>query len=109
MVEREAEEEVGTFLVDREGNLLWSAGADPEVRTTAIRALGTWKTAALDENVAEGSVRKRSFFDLINPGDELVRLAPAKAPASGPAEAAAEAAAKADQGLLRRLLRLVGL
>jgi len=33
VVEREAEEEVGTFLVDREGSLLWSAGADPEVRT----------------------------------------------------------------------------
>lgn len=82
---------------------LAGSGLGLEVRDEDI--LGTWKTAGLDENVAEGSVKKRSFFDLINPGDELVRLPPGK----GPAEGAPEAPAKTDPGLLRRLLRLVGL
>ncbi|HPA96001.1 MAG: HD domain-containing protein [Acidobacteria bacterium] len=36
VVEREAEEEVGTFLVDHRGALLWSAGASPEIREQIV-------------------------------------------------------------------------
>jgi tetratricopeptide (TPR) repeat protein len=57
-----------------------------------------------DERVSEGILSRRSFFDLTNPGDEVV-FQPAPASGAPPAEAPAEASA----GLLRRLYRLLGL
>jgi hypothetical protein len=57
-----------------------------------------------DERVSEGILSRRSFFDLSNPGDEVV-FQPAPAGGAAPQEAPAEASA----GLLRRLYRLLGL
>jgi tetratricopeptide (TPR) repeat protein len=64
--------------------------------------IGTLTVTGLDENVAEGTVVRRDFFDLINPGDELLAAA---------AEKSVEPAAATPQeetGLLRRLFALVG-
>jgi tetratricopeptide (TPR) repeat protein len=57
-----------------------------------------------DERVSEGILSRRSFFDLSNPGDEVV-FQPAPAGGTAPQEPPAEASA----GLLRRLYRLLGL
>jgi hypothetical protein len=38
--------------------------------------LGTFTVTALDENISEGTVKKHSFFDLINSGDEIIALVP---------------------------------
>ncbi len=59
-----------------------------------------------DERVSEGSLSRRSFFDLTNPGDEVVFQPAAAAPAAAPA--AAQPVEQAD-GLLRRIYRLLGL
>jgi tetratricopeptide (TPR) repeat protein len=64
--------------------------------------VGDFRVARPDERVSEGTLARRSFFDLTNPGDEVVfRQAAAAAPAKAPAEAPA--------GLLRRLYRFLGL
>jgi len=57
-----------------------------------------------DERVSEGILSRRSFFDLTNPGDEVVFP-----PAQGSGAPAREAPAEASAGLLRRLYRLLGL
>ena len=61
--------------------------------------LGTFTVTAVDENISEGTVQKRSFFDLINSGDEII------APISEPPPAQIE---KGEPGLLRRLLSFIG-
>jgi tetratricopeptide (TPR) repeat protein len=64
--------------------------------------VGDFQVARPDERVSEGTLARRSFFDLTNPSDEVVFPQAAAAPAAvGPAEA--------PQGLLRRLYRLLGL
>jgi len=63
-------------------------------------ALGELKVTAVDENVAEGLILRKAFFDMVNTGDELVLSQPPKtetAPPPGPAK-----------GLLQRLFSLVG-
>ena len=63
--------------------------------------LGSFTVEVLDENIGEGMVTKRSFFDLINAGDEIIpRLTPSE-PAQPPEEG--------EPGLLRRILSFVGL
>ncbi len=62
--------------------------------------LGTISILKLDENLAEGKIIKLSFFDLINPGDEIIEPLP-KEEKQEPEEP--------NQGLLRRLLSLIGL
>ena len=63
--------------------------------------LGSFTVEVLDENIGEGMVTKRSFFDLINAGDEIIpRLTPSE-PAKPPEEG--------EPGLLRRILNFVGL
>jgi hypothetical protein len=64
--------------------------------------VGEFTVTALDENLAEGTVARREFFDLINPGDELF-LPPPGEPEKPPPES------EEDTGLLRRLLSLIGL
>jgi hypothetical protein len=53
--------------------------------------------------VSEGTLSRRSFFDLTNPGDEVVFQQAAAAPAQG------QPAAAGASGLLRRIYRLLGL
>jgi tetratricopeptide (TPR) repeat protein len=65
--------------------------------------LGTFTVSRLDENVSEGTVAKKSFFDLINPGDELIL------PPDGAEEQPSREPEEIDKGLLRRLLGLIGL
>ncbi len=64
--------------------------------------LGELTVTRTDENLCEGSVAGKSFFDRINPSDEVLRAAaePARAP---------ETEAGPGQALLRRLFRLIGL
>ncbi|MBN1834807.1 MAG: tetratricopeptide repeat protein [Spirochaetales bacterium] len=64
--------------------------------------VGEFTVTTVDENVAEGTVAKRDFFDLINPGDELL-FPPAGGAEPPPPEA------EGEEGLLRRLFRLIGL
>jgi tetratricopeptide (TPR) repeat protein len=63
--------------------------------------LGSFTVAALDETISEGTVTKRSFFDLINAGDEII---PLEQPSEPP-----RAAKEGEPGLLRRMLNFVGL
>jgi tetratricopeptide (TPR) repeat protein len=63
--------------------------------------LGTFTVEILDEVISEGVVAKRSFFDLINAGDQIISLLPPEEPEQ-PAE-------EGEPGLLRRVLNLVGL
>ena len=63
--------------------------------------LGSFTVETVDEVVSEGSVAKRSFFDLINAGDEII---PLEQPAEPP-----QAAEEGEPGLLRRVLSFVGL
>jgi tetratricopeptide (TPR) repeat protein len=64
--------------------------------------VGDFRVVRPDERVSEGILSRRSFFDLTNPGDEVVfQQAPAAPAEAQPAEAAA--------GLLRRIYRLLGL
>jgi tetratricopeptide (TPR) repeat protein len=63
--------------------------------------LGTFTVEELDEVVSEGTVSKRSFFDLINTGDELI-----------PLEISSEQPREVEPGrpgLLRRILSFAGL
>jgi tetratricopeptide (TPR) repeat protein len=64
--------------------------------------IGDFQAVRLDERVAEGTISKRSFFDMVNPGDELV-FQPAKPPEQQPKPAPESA------GLLRRIYRFLGL
>jgi tetratricopeptide (TPR) repeat protein len=65
--------------------------------------VGGFRVVRPDERISEGLLSRRSFFDLINPGDELVyQQAPAAPAPSQPEEAGAG-------GLLRRIYRLLGL
>jgi len=63
--------------------------------------VGDFQVARLDERVAEGALSKRSFFDLTNPGDELV-FQPSKPPEPQPKPA------QENLGLLRRIYRFLG-
>jgi hypothetical protein len=63
--------------------------------------LGSFTVEALDEVVSEGTVSKRSFFDLINAGDEIIPLLPSAEPP--------QAEDEDRQGLWRRVLNYVGL
>ena len=63
--------------------------------------LGSFTVEVLDENIGEGTVAKRSFFDLINAGDEIIPQLPLSEPAQPPEEG--------EPGLLRRILNFVGL
>jgi tetratricopeptide (TPR) repeat protein len=64
--------------------------------------LGTFKVETLDEVVSEGIVSKRSFFDLINVGDQIIAVPPPEQPVESPAQ-------EGEPGLLRRILNFVGL
>lgn len=64
--------------------------------------VGDFQAVRLDERIAEGTLSKRSFFDLVNPGDELV-FQPAK-----PAEQQPKPVPESP-GLLRRIYRFLGL
>jgi tetratricopeptide (TPR) repeat protein len=67
--------------------------------------VGDFQVVRPDERVSEGLLSRRSFFDLTNPGDEVVfPLAPAPTEAAQAAETPGGAA-----GLLRRVYRLLGL
>jgi tetratricopeptide (TPR) repeat protein len=63
--------------------------------------VGDFQVGRLDERVAEGVLGKRSFFDLINPGDELV-FRPAAPPEPQPKTT------QEDLGFLRRIYRFLG-
>lgn len=63
--------------------------------------LGTFTVVTLDEVISEGVVTKRSFFDLINVGDQIIPVVPPEQPVQ-PAE-------EGEPGLLRRVLSFVGL
>jgi tetratricopeptide (TPR) repeat protein len=63
--------------------------------------IGDFQVARLDERVAEGVLSKRSFFDLVNPGDELV-FQPARPPEPTPK------VTQENIGLLRRIYRFLG-
>jgi len=63
--------------------------------------LGSFSVDALDEIISAGTVTKRSFFDLINAGDEIIPVLPPSEPPQ-PAEAG-------EPGLLRRVLNFIGL
>ena len=63
--------------------------------------LGTFTVETLDEVISEGIVAKRSFFDLINVGDQIIPVVPPEQPVQ-PAE-------EGEPGLLRRVLNFVGL
>jgi hypothetical protein len=63
--------------------------------------VGDFQAGRLDERIAEGTLSKRSFFDLANPGDELV-FQPAKPPEQQPKPV------QESPGLLRRLYRFLG-
>ena len=52
--------------------------------------------------MAEGSILKHNFFDLINPGDEVILLIAEK-------QEKPDQSIEANQGLLRRLFSLIGL
>ncbi|UCF98612.1 MAG: tetratricopeptide repeat protein [Spirochaetaceae bacterium] len=62
--------------------------------------LGSFTVEILDELVSEGTVNKRSFFDLINAGDEIIPLL--QEPPEEPID-------QGEQGLLRRVLNYIGL
>ncbi len=64
--------------------------------------LGDFTIDRLDENLAEGTIAKRDFFDLINPGDEVIIPISELQEIEKPPE-------EADRGLLRRLFDLIGL
>ncbi len=61
--------------------------------------LGTFTVTAVDENISEGIMQKRSFFDLINSGDEIIVIAAEPPPAQ---------IEEGEPGLLRRLLSFIG-
>ena len=65
--------------------------------------MGELTVTEVDENLAEGTIARGGFFDLINPGDELLRPAPAR---ERPPQTEPEP--QAPEGLMRRLFRLVG-
>ncbi len=67
--------------------------------------VGDFQVLRPDERVSEGTLKRKSFFDLTNPGDEVVFRPAQPAP---PAAKAAEPPAGAA-GLLRRVYRLLGL
>ncbi len=62
--------------------------------------LGEFTVTRVDENLCEGRLAGRSFFDQINPEDAVLR------PAAPPPPAAAAAEPGTGQGLLRRLFGL---
>ena len=63
--------------------------------------LGSFTVETLDETICEGTVAKRSFFDLINAGDEIIPLEqPSEPPQPG---------GEGEPALLRRVLKFVGL
>jgi len=63
--------------------------------------LGSFTVETLDEIICEGTVAKRSFFDLINAGDEIIPLEqPSEPPQPG---------GEGEPALLRRVLKFVGL
>jgi tetratricopeptide (TPR) repeat protein len=62
--------------------------------------LGSFTVEIVDENVSEGTLAKRSFFDLINPGDEIISAPAPPAPA--------EREEQGEPGLLRRILSFIG-
>jgi len=64
--------------------------------------LGEFTVAIVDENMAEGTVTRRDFFDMINPGDEVL-FPGAEEREPVPREP------EGEEGLLRRLFRLIGL
>ena len=66
--------------------------------------VGDFQVLHPDERVSEGTLKRKSFFDLTNPGDEVVFQVTPPTEAPQPAEASPGAA-----GLLRRIYRLLGL
>ncbi len=64
--------------------------------------LGDFIITKLDENMAEGSILKHNFFDLINPGDDVILPIAVE-------QVNSDQSAESNQGLLRRLFRLIGL
>ena len=74
-------------------------GSEIGLTTSREDILGTFTVTALDENISEGTVKKHSFFDLINSGDEIIALVPEPAPVQNEV---------GEPGLLRRLLSFIG-
>jgi hypothetical protein len=74
--------------------------------------VGEFQVLRPDERVSEGTLTRKSFFDLTNPGDEVVFRPTAPTP---PEQAVAQAETEVAQapagaaGLLRRVYRLLGL
>ncbi len=68
--------------------------------------VGDFRVLRLDERVSEGTLSRKSFFDLTNRGDEVVFRPAAPTQAAKAAEPPAPAGAA---GLLRRVYRLLGL
>jgi hypothetical protein len=67
--------------------------------------LGEFTVTRLDENICEGTIARKSFFDQINPYDHVIRPAPA-AQGGGPAESSGPQRGEAETGLIHRLFRL---
>jgi hypothetical protein len=63
--------------------------------------LGTFSVGTLDELISEGTVQKKSFFDLINAEDEIIATTQPEESYQSPEEG--------EPGLLRRILDFVGL
>ena len=68
-------------------------------------AVGEFTVTAVDEGVAEGTIKRKGYFDLVNVGDIVAFESPA---ATGAAQPAQPAPAAGIGGLLARLFRIGG-
>lgn len=90
------------FAIVRHGSLRLAADQTAFVYD-AKQVLGQFEATNVDEALCEGKLESASFFDRINPDDEVVRAIPTPQPPEGRAPAAQPAD---NRPLLRRLLGL---
>jgi tetratricopeptide (TPR) repeat protein len=96
------------FIIVKKGKLLWSEST-LSLSYAREDVVGTFKAARLDDEVSEGETRKEGFFDMVNPGDEILRK-PAPSPSPSPKAGAAKTAppeAEAPDAALYGLLKSV--
>jgi hypothetical protein len=68
------------LIIVRPGGVMLSP-EDPGYRFMESEAVGNIVVTRVDALVAEGEISRRGFFDLISPGDLVVRAPPEDAPA----------------------------
>jgi len=71
--------------------------------TEEQQVIGTFTVTELDEQICEGTIAKKSFFDHVNSGDEIILLPSDSGPEGE------QITEEEDTGLFRRLLGLIGL